>query len=230
MSAPGPPVAAPGEVGALVERARRLAAQRTAPHGRGPLLLGLAGPPGAGKSTAAAELAEGLRAAGLRVASVPMDGFHYSRAACRALGRLERRGAPDTFDADGYVALLRRVRALRSGDRPVWAPCFDRDVHDPVAGDLAIPADADVVLTEGNYLLLDEAPWTELRVLLDETWYLDPDDDAARLTRLIARHERFGRTPEAARAHAIGSDQRNARLVAATRDRADLVVHWRTAG
>ena len=69
-----------------------------------------------------------------------------------------------------------------------------------------------------------------LRVLLDETWYLDPDDDAARLTRLIARHERFGRTPEAARAHAIGSDQRNARLVAATRDRADLVVHWRTAG
>lgn len=216
--------AAPGDVAALVDRALALRAGR-AP---GALLLGLAGPPGVGKSAAADELAAGLRAAGLRVAALPMDGFHYSRAACRALGRIERRGAPDTFDADGFVALLRRVRALRPGDRPVWAPCFDRDVHDPVAGDIEIPADADVVLTEGNYLLLDAEPWSGLGDLLDETWYLDPDDDAARLDRLIARHVRFGRTPDAADAHARGSDERNARLVATTRDRADVLIRWRT--
>lgn len=232
--------ASPCDVTALAARLRehrRAGRPRRPPEEAGgaanrggePTMIGVAGAPGAGKSLLTALLAQALREDGLTVAVVPMDGFHLSRRACDALARRERRGAPDTFDADGFVALLRRVRDLRPDGRTVWAPCFDRNVHDPVAGDIPVHPGIEVVLVEGNYLLLEESPWGEISGVLDEIWYLAPDDDTARLERLIARHVTFGRTPEAARAHAEGSDEANARRIAGTAGRADLLVEWRTA-
>jgi pantothenate kinase len=196
--------------GAL-RRAEELAARP------GLAVLGVTGQPGAGKSTLAALLVEAVPGAVL----VGMDGFHLAHAALEALGRVERKGAPDTFDAAGYVALLRRVRALdgAGGAGTVWAPEFHRDLEDAVAGAVPVTAEARLVLTEGNYLLLDDPPWDQVRRLLDECWFVDVPDDLRR-ARLQARHEHYGRTPEQARARTLGSDERNAVLVAASRGRA----------
>ena len=184
----------------------------------GTAVLGIAGPPGAGKSTLAETVVAHVPGAVL----VGMDGFHLAHSALEALGRVERKGAPDTFDAEGYVALLRRIRALGPGET-VWAPQFRREIEDAVAGAVAVTADTPLVVTEGNYLLLGEPPWSQVRDLLDECWYVDVED-AVRRARLQARHERYGRTPEEARERTLGSDERNAVLVAASRGRADLVV------
>jgi pantothenate kinase len=149
-----------------------------------------------------------------------MDGFHLSGADLDRLGRAGRKGAPDTFDAEGYVAVLRR---LREGRGPVHAPCFDREIEEPVPDAVAVPEGVPLVVTEGNYLLVDEPPWAEVRGLLDEAWYVHlPDED--RIQRLVARHVGFGKSEADARAWALGSDQHNADLVAATRARADLEV------
>ncbi len=180
-------------------------------------LLGITGPPGAGKSTLAAHLAREL---GPSAAVVPMDGFHLANAELTRLGRRDRKGAPDTFDALGFTALLRRLRAA---DHDVYAPLFDRDLEEAIAGALLVPGEVALVITEGNYLLLDEGAWGGVRGLLDEVWYLEPDD-VAREERLIARHVAHGKAPEEARAWALGSDRRNARIVARTRALADLVV------
>ncbi|MEU0136266.1 nucleoside/nucleotide kinase family protein [Streptomyces sp. NPDC006296] len=198
---------------ALTDRARRLAgtgARR---------ILGIAGAPGAGKSTLAARIVEGL---GASAVLVPMDGFHLAGAELERLGRTDRKGAPDTFDAAGYAALLRRLRRP-DGPDAVYAPAFDRALEEPVAGSVRVPADVPLVVTEGNYLLLDEGPWAPVRPLLDEVWFLDADP-ALRMRRLVDRHVRFGRTRAHAERRAAGSDERNARLVERHRDRADLVV------
>jgi pantothenate kinase len=181
-------------------------------------VLGITGAPGAGKSTLAERLAGAL---GSRAVVVPMDGFHLAAQELARLGRTDRKGAPDTFDAAGYVALLRRLRD--QGDEVVYAPQFRRDLEEPVAGAIPVAPDVPLVITEGNYLLVRSRPWADVRALLDEAWYLEPDD-TARVGRLTRRHVAFGRTPEAARAWVLGSDERNARLVAGTRDEADLVV------
>ncbi|KGM12706.1 nucleoside/nucleotide kinase family protein [Cellulomonas bogoriensis] len=182
------------------------------------VVLGLAGPPGAGKSTLAARLVE---AAAGRAVLVPMDGFHLAQVELERLGRTHRKGAPDTFDAAGYVALLRRLRA--PGPDVVYAPEFDRALEEPVAGAIPVGPDVPLVVTEGNYLLLDDGPWAQVRPLLDECWYVDLDD-VVRLDRLTARHVAFGKSPQAARRWATGPDEANARLVADTRARADVVV------
>lgn len=182
-------------------------------------LLGLAGPPGAGKSTLAAQLAE---AYGSRCVVVPMDGFHLAQRTLEALGRADRKGAPDTFDADGWVALLRRLRDPQPG-RTVWAPEYRRDLRHGVTGAVAVPADVPLVVVEGNYLLLEACGFEPVAGLLDEAWFLAPDDDV-RLARLTARHELFGKSAEAARAWSTGPDEANARLVADGAARADLVV------
>ncbi|MEV5608034.1 nucleoside/nucleotide kinase family protein [Streptomyces sp. NPDC052225] len=200
----------------LAARARSLARA----DGAARPVIGIAGPPGAGKST----LAEAVVAAldGL-AALVPMDGFHLADAELRRLGRTDRKGAPDTFDAYGYGALLARVRAPRPGET-VYAPCFERELEQPVAGALPVSAGVSVVITEGNYLLLDEEPWSSVvRPQLDEVWWVAVDD-AVRIERLIARHVRFGKSPSAARAWVLRSDEANARQVASGRERADLVV------
>jgi pantothenate kinase len=184
-------------------------------------LLGLAGPPGAGKST----LALALRAAFPDVARiVPMDGFHLAGSELARLGRAGRKGAPDTFDAAGYVALLRRLRAPAAGET-VYAPEFRREIEEPIAGALAVGPEVRLVITEGNYLLLDDDPWRAVAPLLDECWFVDVDD-ALRVGRLVARHERFGRSPADARAWVAGTDEPNARLVEASRGRASWALRW----
>ncbi len=177
-------------------------------------LLGITGGPGAGKSRLAGSLA------GPGVAVVGMDGWHLANSTLERLGRRERKGAPDTFDAAGYVAFLDRARAR---EETVWAPEFRREVEEAIGGALEVGPDVDLLVTEGNYLLLDEAPWDRVRPLLDEVWFVDPGEERRR-EWLVARHERHGRSHAEAVARADGSDAVNARLVATTADRADLVL------
>ncbi|WP_328991854.1 nucleoside/nucleotide kinase family protein [Kribbella sp. NBC_01245] len=188
---------------------------------RGRAILGITGSPGAGKSTYAEELVRDLTILGHKVALVPMDGFHLSQAALDERGLGPVKGAPQTFDASGYVALLRRLRD--PDDSVVWAPRFDRGLEDPIAASIPIGPDVTLVVTEGNYLLYEKGPWATVRPLLDECWYVDLDE-AERHRRLEARHRRFGRTPEQAHERTMGSDETNARLIAATASRADAVL------
>lgn len=202
--------------------ARAFALARSGPR----RLLGLAGPPGTGKSTVCAAL---LQALGPLAAAVPMDGFHLAQSALERLGRAQRKGAPDTFDSAGYVALLRRLRAPVA-DETVYAPEFRRAIEEPIAGAIAIAPGVPLVITEGNYLLMDEqdAPgthWHAVRALLDEVWYVDMDD-RLRIERLTRRHELHGRSPQAARDWVAQVDEPNARRIAATRGRADWVLRW----
>ncbi len=196
----------------LVRRARRL----IVPGER--RILGIAGAPGSGKSTLGAALVAALAP---RAVLVPMDGFHLASSELLRLGRRDRMGAPDTFDAAEYVALLSRLRVIDQDT--VYAPRFDRSIEEPIAGAIPVTPDAALVVTEGNYLLLDDGPWKSIASLLDECWYVEMDD-RLRLERLAARHAAFGKDPQAARDWAHGSDQRNTEIVAATRARADLVV------
>lgn len=198
--------------GQLLERARALADRP------GRAILGITGPPAAGKSTLALRLRAELGAA---AAYVPLDGFHLAHQLLIENGLVERKGAPDTFDAAGYAALLRRLRDPAEG--VVYAPRFERDIEDSVANAIPVPPDVPLVITEGNYLLLRSGPWAQVAALLDEVWYIDLAEDT-RLRRLIGRHMEFGRDSAEARDRATGSDQRNAVLIEAGRDYASLVV------
>jgi pantothenate kinase len=218
--------ASPGDLAALLDRVTAVR-RRGGPDRGGRALIGLVGAPGAGKSTVAGLLAAATEAAGTACAVVGMDGFHLAQAELERLGRQGRKGAPDTFDAEGYVALVRRIRVQRPDSATVYAPRFDRHLEEPVGSAVPVPAATPVVLTEGNYLLLPEEPWQRLRRLLDETWFVEVDD-AERRERLLARHLAHGRPPEVAHAFTHGSDERNATLIAATRSRADAIVRWRT--
>jgi pantothenate kinase len=196
----------------LLARARNLAA------GGHRCILGIAGAPGSGKSTLAARLAQAL---GEDAVVVPMDGFHLSNQELVRLGRRERKGAPDTFDVAGYVALLRRLR--EDPPNTVYAPEFDREAEISVAGAIPVPPQVPLVVTEGNYLLLRSAGWGDVRPLLDEAWFLLPDE-TSRVARLIQRHMDFGKSQQAARDWFDGSDRHNGDLVAQTRHQADLLV------
>ena len=194
--------------GTLVERARTL----IVPGER--RLLGITGAPAAGKSTLAGSLVAALAP---EAVLVPMDGFHLAAAQLRRLGRLDRKGAPDTFDAAGYLALLHRLRD-RAED-VVYAPEFRREIEEPIAGAIAVPREVPLAITEGNYLLY----WNDVRELLDEVWFVDLDEPT-RLARLIERHMAYGRTRAEAEQRTYGSDQRNAEHILATRMNADLIV------
>ena len=186
--------------------------------GKRRVLLGLSGVPGAGKSTLARQLAGQF---GDVAAVVPMDGFHLANAELARLGRDQRKGAPDTFDAAGYIALLRRLRHPAE-DEVVYAPAFHREIEEAVAGSVAVPAGVRLVITEGNYLLFD-GPWRGVRPLLEEVWFVE-GDDTVRRQRLQDRHVAHGRTPEQARAWIETTDEPNAVLIRETRVRADLIV------
>ncbi|GAB3086594.1 nucleoside/nucleotide kinase family protein [Isoptericola nanjingensis] len=201
----------------LVARARRLAV----PGER--RILGIVGAPGAGKSTLARAVVAGLGPA--LAVEVGMDGYHLSNAVLADLGRRERKGAIDTFDDAGYAALVARLADARPGDPPVFAPVFRREIEEPVAAGVAVASDVPLVVTEGNYLLAPTGAWPAARARMAEVWYLDAPDDV-RLARLEERHHAFGKSRDDARRWARGSDQVNAELIRATRDRADVVVRW----
>jgi pantothenate kinase len=181
-------------------------------------IVGVAGAPGSGKTTVVAVLA---RLVGGAAAVVPLDGFHLADVELDRLGMRSSKGAPETFDVWGYTALLDRVR--RRPPHPVYAPAFERDLEQPLAGALPVPESAGVVFTEGNYLLLDRPGWRAARALLDEVWFVETDE-AVRRQRLVARHVAFGKEPAQARAWVGRVDEANARLVAAGRASADLVL------
>ena len=187
-------------------------------------VLGLVGAPGSGKST----LALALHGAFPDVSQVvPMDGFHLANVELQRLGRAGRKGAPDTFDSAGYAALLRRLRHQHA-DEIVYAPEFRREIEEPVAGAIAVFASTQLVITEGNYLLLNDGPWGQVASLLDDVWYVEVDD-ALRTDRLADRHQQFGRSREEAIDWVAGTDEPNARLIALTRPLARLVFRWDAA-
>jgi pantothenate kinase len=197
----------------LLARARALA---VAGHRR---ILGITGAPGSGKSTLAARLTHEL---GKDAVVVPMDGFHLSNRELVRLGRRERKGAPDTFDVAGYVSLLRRLREA-APHTTVYAPEFDRAAEMSVAGAIPVEPQVPLVVIEGNYLLLESAGWVEIKPLVDEAWFLFPDEKT-RVDRLIQRHVDYGKSPQAARQWFLGSDRHNGDLVLQTRHRADVIV------
>ncbi|OBB77742.1 MULTISPECIES: nucleoside/nucleotide kinase family protein [Mycolicibacterium] len=183
--------------------------------GPGRVIVGITGPPGTGKSTFARRIVE--RAAAV-ASYVPMDGFHLSNAQLDRLGRRSRKGAPDTFDVDGYVAALTRI-AADHGIRDVYVPDFDRTLEEPVAAGRVVPADARLVVTEGNYLGL----WEGVPALLDRLYYLDTEP-AVRRARLLARHVAGGRGDAEAQDWVETVDFSNAALIAAARDRCDRIL------
>jgi pantothenate kinase len=194
---------------------------------RGRCLLGIAGAPGAGKSTISEWLLEHMLTTHPRqVALVPMDGYHLAQSLLEYRGLEHCKGAPDTFDGAGYVALLRRLRSETS--REIFAPAFRREANDSIAGAIAVPPETRLIITEGNYLLLDEAPWNEVASLLDETWFVELEQDE-RLRRLTARHLKFDKDATIAEWRATGNDERNARLVAAGSLRSTLVIEYTSA-
>ncbi len=186
------------------------------------VVVGLAGEPGSGKSTTATLLVEALVAAGTPAVVVPMDGFHLASATLARLGRLDRKGAIDTFDGTGWLALLRRIRQVEPGET-VWAPDYVRGLEEAVAGSIEVAPDVEVVIAEGNYLLVDDEPWRRARAARPRPGGGAGPPPAGR-RRLVARHVRHGMAEEAALAWATGPDERSAALVRATRERADAVL------
>lgn len=208
------------DLDALVQRLLELAQARPR------VLVGICGAPGAGKSTLAQALLERLLASRPGVAVVvPMDGYHLAASVIADDDRATRRGAPDTFDPDGYAALLRRLRSAE--EEVVYAPEYRREIEDPVAGAIAVPRSCPIVLTEGNYLLHPDPAWRRVRACLDEVWFLQAPDEDVRVTALIERHVRFGKSPDHATSHVLGSDEANAALVSGHAGDADLVLRWR---
>ena len=188
---------------ALLDRERRV-------------ILGITGPPGAGKTAMASLVASTFDGA----VRLPMDGFHLADVELARLGRLDRKGAIDTFDVYGYLALLQRVR---SSTEIVYAPAFNREIEQPVAGSIPVVPDARLIVTEGNYLLDDDEPWPEVRRMLDEVWFIDVAPDERR-RRLTARHIEFGKSPEQAQAWVRAVDDPNAERIERVRHKADLVI------
>jgi pantothenate kinase len=192
-------------------------------------ILGIAGSPGAGKSTLVNVLVARIRAVKGDdwVAHVPMDGFHLADAQLDRIGARGRKGAPDTFDAAGYAHLLERLRA--EIDEPVYVPGFDRTLEQPLAAALVVLPSARLVVTEGNYLLIDDPHWQRARRAMDAVWFV-ASEETMRVQRLVSRHVQFGKTPQQARAWVATTDQRNSELVAGTVSKADRVIVNGAAG
>jgi pantothenate kinase len=181
-------------------------------------ILGIVGKPGSGKSTVSQFLIDNLPTE--LVALVPMDGYHLSNEELISLGRRDRKGAPDTFDIEGFAKLLTHAR---SNQTEITFPVFHREIEASLADEGLIKTSVKLVITEGNYLLHNLGGWEQIAPLLSETWFVDVDD-ALRRERLIARHIKYGKQPEAARAWAMGTDEANAALIAEGRSRADYLI------
>jgi pantothenate kinase len=183
------------------------------------VILGIVGKPGAGKSTVTEHIFKEIDP---KVAAlVPMDGYHYSNKVLADLGRSDRKGAPDTFDSSSFIQLLKRVKNDISAD--IYFPIFHREIEESIAAEGMVPANTKLIVTEGNYLLMDDPHWQGVRELLDESWYLEIPD-SIRHARLIARHEFYGRDRKAAEDWALGTDERNAKIIGESSRFADRVV------
>lgn len=172
--------------------------------------IGLAGSPGSGKSTLAAALKERL---GPWLTVIPLDGFHYSRSELSNMNDPEeafaRRGAPFTFNAAKFVNTLIKARSEGQGS----FPSFDHNVGDPVEDTIILRKEAQIVLVEGNYLLLEDVPWSRIQKLVfDETWYLDVPPAVCN-QRVFDRHVQTGMTEEDARFRVENNDSKNAKLI-----------------
>jgi pantothenate kinase len=184
-------------------------------------ILGLVGAPGAGKSTLAHALALQWPNA---IQVVPMDGFHLANVELERLGRKQRKGAPDTFDAFGFIALLQRLR-VQTANEVVYAPSYERTLEEGVAGAIAVQPSTPLIVVEGNYLLLSDSPWNQVQALLDETWFVDVPQDL-RIGRLTQRHQQFGRNAKDAADWVQHTDEPNARRIEAERVKADVMFRW----
>ncbi|CAN5360757.1 nucleoside triphosphate hydrolase [soil metagenome] len=193
-TSPGSALAGEAPLPTLDENADWLAAILKARYRGTRIIAGIAGPPGSGKSTLAEITVDRLNAAEPGIAAVlPMDGFHYDDSVLRDLGRFPRKGAIDTFDAGGFVHMVRRLKA--NAEDTIAVPVFDRSIEIARAGGRLIPLTTGIIVVEGNYLLIQRPPWTELRDLLDVTAFLATGVDTLR-ERLTKRWVDIGLTSE----------------------------------
>jgi pantothenate kinase len=203
----------------LEELTRRVQALATGPQRR---LVALAGAPGSGKSTVADDLAARLNAAAPGSAAIlPMDGFHYDDLYLVPAGLRPRKGAPDTFDVDGLYHILSRLRDR--SEAHVAVPVFDRDLEIARAGARLVPAAVPVIIVEGNYLLVDQAPWSRLRPLFDLTVLIDVPEPVLR-ARLTARWQHYRLTPDEIAWKLDGNDLPNGRFVTDRSPAPDLIL------
>lgn len=187
-------------------------------NANGRIIIGIVGKPGAGKSTLSSYLIENLPEDSVTL--VPMDGYHLSNKELSALGRRERKGAPDTFDSHGFAALLERIASSKND---IYFPVFHREIEESIAAEGVVTSKTKIVLTEGNYLLHDQDGWKNVSPNLTESWYVEVNDEL-RLERLVDRHHFYGKERQAAHDWAHGTDENNARLVAGTKALADFLV------
>ncbi|NVO24995.1 nucleoside triphosphate hydrolase [Donghicola mangrovi] len=189
--------------------------------GAGRKFIGIAGAPGSGKSTTVERLLEALEADHPgQVAILPMDGFHYDDAVLHQMGRRPWKGAPDTFDVGGLVSVLRRLKD--GSETRVAVPVFDRVLEISRGSARIIPDDVKLILVEGNYVLLDRAPWDALDGMFDLTVMIDvPEDELRR--RLRARWEHFGLTEDQIAHKLDGNDLPNGRDVIQGSRPADII-------
>ena len=182
-------------------------------------LIGIVGKPGAGKSTVVEQIEK--RYQPNEVSIIPMDGFHLSNEELIALGRRERKGAPDTFDVEGFISLIKKVKREPQANHKF--PIFHREIEASVENEGLVPKESKVVVIEGNYLFSEDHNWSGVFPLLDHTWFIEIADEV-RIERLIARHIRYGKTPEDAENWSRGSDEANARFIELTAHRAANII------
>lgn len=188
--------------------------------GQSRFLVGIAGPPGAGKSTLADALREELILRGECAEVLPMDGFHIDNGLLHERGLLARKGAPETFDVRGFIDIL---AAVRKGDQEVLAPVFDRAREIAIASARAITVETRIVLVEGNYLLLDESPWKRLDGKFDLTIFVGPPY-AVLEERLRTRWVGYGLDEDAIQAKLYENDLPNGRRIIENSRTADISI------
>jgi pantothenate kinase len=196
----------------------RLIKESSAESGTSRTIIGIIGPPAAGKTTIATKLWQLI---GPRSAVLSMDGFHLPQSTLVRLGTRDRMGSPDTFDVDAFVSLL--IQLTGNPGSTALAPGFDREIEEPVPDAITLGPEISTIVVEGNYLLHDSLGWERVAPLLDLSFFVRIDHDI-RMARLVERHIRFGKTPDAAFAWATGPDADNARLIGATANRADHLI------